>query len=61
MSRRTFKIRTTEGQVREIAMPAKPRRALGAKRASGKVTVKPKVDAQGFAEQAEKTKGQSES
>lgn len=61
MSRRTFKIRTTEGQVREIAMPEKPRRALGAKRAAGKVAVKPKVDAQEFTEQAEKAKGQSES
>lgn len=32
MSRRTFKIRTTEGKVREIAVPEKPRRALGEKR-----------------------------
>lgn len=28
---RTFKIRTTEGKAREIAMPAKPRVPLGKK------------------------------
>lgn len=31
MSRRTFKIRTTEGKVRAIAVPEKPRVPLGGK------------------------------